>query len=120
MRTGFALFLSFGFVLAVSAFTVSAAEKKDKRRAVMIYKPRIEYPYEARRAGITGSGVVAVDVDYATGKVKRAYMLKSTGSSILDDAAMSSFREAKFLPGTFESPIKIPISYTGGKRLRTR
>ena len=119
MRTGFALFVYFVFVFAVGGPTAGAAEKNDKRRAVMIYKPVIDYPYEARRAGITGSGIVAVDVDYATGKVTRAYMLKSTGSSVLDRAAMSSFREAKFLPGTFESPIKIPISY-GGKPPRRR
>jgi outer membrane biosynthesis protein TonB len=74
MRTRFALLLLAGFVLAAGVLTTGAAEKKDKRRAAMIYKPRIEYPLEARRAGITGRGIVAVDVDYETGVVTRAYM----------------------------------------------
>jgi TonB family protein len=113
MRAAFGVLPFVGFVLAVGALSVSAAEKKDKRRAVMVYKPLIDYPSKARRARITGSGIVALEVDYATGTVTRAYMLKSTGSSILDDAAMSSFRKAKFLPGTFKNPIKIPITYGG-------
>jgi TonB family protein len=112
MRAGFGVLPLVGFVLLVGALSVSAAEK-NKRRAVMIYKPAIDYPSEARRPRITSSGIVALDVDYATGTVTRAYMLKSTGSPILDDAAMSSFRKAKFLPGTFKSPIKIPITYGG-------
>jgi TonB family protein len=78
----------------------------------MIYKPAIEYPYAARKAGITGSGVVAVEIDNATGKVTRAYMLKSTGSRILDDAALSAFRNARFA-GTFHAPVKIPITFGG-------
>lgn len=110
MRTWFATFLLLALVGTADS---GAAPQKDKRRAAMIYKPFIDYPYKARRAGITGSGVVAVDVEHVTGKVVRAYMLKSTGSSILDDAAISAFRQAKFLPGSFDSPIKIPISFGG-------
>src|SRR5258708_1802175 len=113
MRTGFAVLLLVGLGLIAGIGPAGAAEKKDKRRAVMIWKPHIDYPAEARRAGITGSGVVAVEVDCVTGKVTRAYMLKSTGSVILDDAAMSAFRQAKFLPGSFGSPIRIPISFGG-------
>ena len=77
----------------------------------MIYKPPIVYPYEARKAGITGSGVVAVEID-KKGNVTKAYMLKSTGSRILDDAAISAFRQAKFA-GNFRSPTKIPIQFGG-------
>ena len=95
--------------------SLSADEKKyhfPPGRAAMIYKPRIEYPYEARKRGITGSGIVAVEIDKATGTVTKAYMLKSTGSRILDDAAVSAFRTAKFA-GDFRSPVKIPIQFGG-------
>jgi TonB family protein len=112
MRTGFAI-LFVGLGLIAGACSAGAATKKDKRRAVMIYKPPITYPYKARREGIKGSGVVALEVDYVSGKVTRAFMLKSTGSAILDDAALSAFRKAKFLPGSFENPIKIPITFGG-------
>jgi TonB family protein len=54
----------------------------------------------------------AVEIDKATGTVTKAYMLKSTGSRILDDAAISAFRTAKFA-GDFRSPVKIPIQFGG-------
>jgi TonB family protein len=97
-----------------TAVSLSADEKKyhfPPGRAAMIYKPRIEYPYEARKAGITGRGVVALEIDKATGTVTKAYMLKSTGSRILDDAAISAFRTAKFA-GAIHS-VKIPIQFGG-------
>jgi TonB family protein len=84
-----------------TAVSLSADEKKyylPPGRAAMIYKPPIEYPYEARKRGITGRGVIALEIDKATGTVTKAYMLKSTGSRILDDAAMSA---------AFDSPASL-------------
>ena len=118
MRTGFAVLLLVGLGLIAAAGPAGAATKKDKRRAIMTYKPFIDYPAAARRAGITGRGVVAVEVDYVTGTVTRAYMLKTTGSDILDRAAMAAFRRARFLPGSFDSPIRIPIQF-GGDPMQT-
>lgn len=82
-------------------------------RAAVISRAPISYPYEARRAGITGSGVVVIEIDRPTGKVKSAHMAPSTGSSILDNAALSSFRQWRFKPG-IASAIKIPITFSFG------
>ena len=79
-------------------------------KAAMIYKPRIEYPYEARRSKVTGSGVIVVSVG-PDGSVTDASMGQSTGSSILDNAATSAFRRARFKPGTVPK-VKIPITFT--------
>jgi len=79
-------------------------------KAAMIYKPRIEYPYEARRSKVTGSGVIVVSVG-PDGSVTEASMGQSTGSSILDNAATSAFRRARFKPGTVPK-VKIPITFT--------
>jgi periplasmic protein TonB len=79
-------------------------------RAAMIFKPNIQYPYEAKRARITGSGVIVVSVT-PSGSVSSASMGKSTGSSILDNAATSAFRSARFKPGTVPT-VKIPITFT--------
>jgi TonB family protein len=75
--------------------------------------PRPDYPYEARRQRITGSGIVIMEIDRATGKVTEARMLLSTGSAILDDAALYAFRRWQFKAGT-PGPIKVPIAFTTG------
>ena len=79
-------------------------------RAAMIFKPNIQYPYEAKRSKITGSGVIVVSVT-SSGSVSSASMGKSTGSAILDNAATSAFRSARFKPGTVPT-VKIPITFT--------
>lgn len=76
----------------------------------MIFKPRIQYPYEARRSKITGSGTIVVSVG-SDGSVTDASMGASTGSPILDNAATSAFRGARFKPGTVPR-VRIPITFT--------
>lgn len=79
-------------------------------KAAMIFKPTVVYPYEARRMKATGSGVIVVSVS-PSGSVTDASMGQSTGSSILDNAATSTFRSARFKPGTAPK-VKIPITFT--------
>jgi protein TonB len=79
-------------------------------KAAMIFKPNIQYPYEARRSKITGSGVIVVSVGPG-GEVTDASMGQSTGSPILDNSATSAFRRARFKPGTVPR-VKIPITFT--------
>ena len=79
-------------------------------KAAMVFKPNIQYPYEAKRARTTGSGVVIVSVG-PSGNVTGATMGKSTGSPILDNAATSAFRSARFKPGTVPQ-VRIPITFT--------
>jgi protein TonB len=82
-----------------------------RAKALAINSPRPPYPYEARAKRITGSGVIVATVDAASGDVTNASVAKSTGSSILDDAAVSAFRRWKFRPGTV-SRVNIPITFT--------
>ncbi|PYL10136.1 MAG: hypothetical protein DME34_01095 [Verrucomicrobia bacterium] len=80
-------------------------------KALATYAPRPQYPYEARSRHITGSGVCVVDVDVGSGSVTGASMAQSIGSPILDNAAMSAFRQWRFRPGSV-SKVKIPITFT--------
>jgi TonB family protein len=80
-------------------------------KAVAISAPRPEYPYEAKRSHITGSGVCVVSVDTASGSVNDASMATSTGNSILDNATVSAFKRWRFKPGTV-SRVRIPITFT--------
>jgi periplasmic protein TonB len=90
--------------------TAGASGPAPTGKAAMIYKPSIQYPYEARRSKITGSGVIVVSVG-PDGSVNDASMGSSTGSPILDNAATSAFRRARFKPGTVPR-VKIPITFT--------
>jgi protein TonB len=82
-----------------------------RAKALAINSPRPGYPYEARSKRITGSGVCVATVDAASGNVTGASMTQSTGSPILDNSALSAFRQWRFRPGTV-SQVRIPITFT--------
>ena len=79
-------------------------------RAAMIFKPNLQYPYEAKRARMTGSGIIVCSVN-PSGGVTGCNMGKSTGHAVLDNAATSAFRSARFKPGTVPQ-VRIPITFT--------
>jgi len=80
-------------------------------RAIAVYAPPPTYPHEARARKEMGSGVVIVTIDPATGNVTTAVMASSTGSKILDQAALTAFRQWRFRPGTVKK-VRIPIHFT--------
>ena len=94
---------------AVGGFagTVSASSAK----TVAIAAPRPDYPYEARRNRITGSGVMLMNVDRPSGRVTNVEVTQSTGSPILDHAATSAFKRWRFQPGAV-SRVRVPITFT--------
>jgi protein TonB len=79
-------------------------------KALAVNAPRPEYPYEARRQRITGSGVALLTVD-GGGIVTSVTMLRSTGNAILDQATISGLRRWRFKPGTV-STVQTPVTYT--------
>jgi protein TonB len=81
-------------------------------RAQAVFSPRPQYPYEARRAKQTGSGVCVLSIDPGSGNVTDAEMSQSTGSPILDSATVSAFKRWRFRPGTPYSKVRVPITYT--------
>jgi TonB family protein len=87
-------------------------------KALAIYAPRPQYPYEARARRQVGAGVAILAVDPNTGVVKKAEMAISTGHGVLDNAALEAFREWRFKPGTV-SKVKIPIRFTMGGSVTT-
>lgn len=80
-------------------------------RAVAVSMPRPNYPYEARSRKITGNGVCVVTVDPSSGAVTNATMAQSLGNPILDNSALSAFRQWRFKPGSVSS-VRIPITFT--------
>ena len=105
-------FRAFAILLVFAAG--AAAEKApivSGAEAVAVFTPRPEYPYEARLRRVTGSGIARMEVDIATGKVTRAYMQESTGSTILDKEALRAFQKWRFVPGTVVG-ARVPITFT--------
>src|SRR5260370_25434746 len=86
------------------------AMSMSRAKALAINAPRPQYPYEARSRKITGSGVCVVTVDPGSGNVTGASVPQSIGNPILDNAALSAFREWRFRPGTV-SQLRIPITF---------
>jgi TonB family protein len=80
-------------------------------KALTMYAPRPVYPYEARRGGITGSGIAQLTVNPEIGNVIDARMAQSTGSSVLDSATVDALRNWRFKTGVV-SNIQVPVTYT--------
>jgi TonB family protein len=80
-------------------------------KALATYAPRPQYPYEARSRRVTGTGVCVVEVDAGSGSVTSVSMASSLGNPILDNAALSAFRQWRFKPGSV-SKVRIPLTFT--------
>lgn len=90
---------------------VAGSTSISSAKALAIHAPRPQYPYEARRDRITGSGVILVQVDRSSGLVTSTTVSQSTGSSVLDNAATTAFKRWRFKPGTVTT-VRIPVTFT--------
>jgi len=79
-------------------------------KAVATSAPLPDYPYQAKQARVTGSGICNLVVDSTNGRVTSATMAQSTGSQILDKVTTNTFGRWLFKPGTV-SQVKVPITY---------
>jgi periplasmic protein TonB len=77
------------------------------------HNPAPGYPDAARRRRLEGTVVVRIAVD-ATGAAIACTVAASSGSSLLDDAALAAARRWRFTtgPGTLEQPFRFAL--TGG------
>ena len=107
---------SFALVLMLSGMSVAALHAQvGTPRAVAqppkaIYTPGPVYRPEWAKQGLLGKGVVLVTIDEQTGKVTGVRMLQSTGNKQLDGAALETYSQWRFQPGT-GSQVKVPIEF---------
>jgi periplasmic protein TonB len=94
------------------ASTVAAAPKPaaEAPRARMLAVPKPVYPPEAVRQRVEGAGQFRIDMDFATGKPTRVVVVKSTGSVLLDNAAVAALRQWRAAPGTIKV-INLPLVF---------
>jgi TonB family protein len=95
----------------IASFTRRAVASFGLVRASVMYAPRPIYPYEARRQGMTGSGIALLSVDPVGGNVTNVRITRSCGSVILDNATLDAFRRWRFKPDCAPS-VEVPITYT--------
>ena len=86
------------------------------------YTPRPDYPSRARALHIKGSGIFRLLVSVQTGLVKSLGVEHSTGSEILDTAAVNTLRRWRFKPDILRGylgphyrwdtvTIRVPVNY---------
>jgi len=79
-------------------------------KSLAISAPLPDYPYEARRAHVSGSGVCVMTVNTASGNVTSAIMTESTGNALLDKITTDTLGRWRFKTGTV-SQVQVPITY---------
>jgi TonB family protein len=78
-----------------------------------IFAPPPNYPAEAKARHFTGTGLFALHIR-PNGHVERVDTIQSIGHSILDDAAVTAFRQWRFDPKKTTWVLRIPIRYFDG------
>jgi TonB family protein len=80
-----------------------------------IYSPQPIYRAEWVNQSLTSKGIVLVTIDPKTGVVTGTRMLQSTGSKLLDGAALKAYSKWRFKAGSVPQ-IKMPIEFASGPR----
>jgi TonB family protein len=102
--------LVFAFVRLVQFACATSAqalfELGGEQQKFAVYTPQPQYPPEALTRNISGSGAFVIRVHVKTGRVVSVWASQSTGSSVLDAAAIRALSRWRFKPGAL-TPIGI-------------
>jgi TonB family protein len=89
---------------------VMTVEEADKKQ-LLLFAARPSYPYEARRAHVTGTGIFELRFDYNTGHLREIHVVKSTGADSLDGHAIGALKLWKAKPRSIHI-LRVPIGFT--------
>jgi TonB family protein len=106
---------SAGVLIAALGSVAHAQGVHPSVRPYVVKSVPTQYPAEARQRNIEGSGVLGGEVDFETGKVLSVRMEKSTGSKILDQAALRSYRQWQFKARLIRK-FRVPITFQMANR----
>lgn len=90
-----------------------ASQGAESQSPELVFNPAPRYPAEALAARLTGRVVVRV-VLAADGSVAEALVHRSSGSNLLDDAAVAAVRAWRFAPsenGAISRRLAVPINF---------
>ena len=86
------------------------ANREQPLRVVFAPNPSRYYPRDARRSGLQGTTVVKITID-VRGFVTRAVVQRSSGSRLLDDAAVALARAYRFSTGIRLRHTRLPVVF---------
>jgi len=126
MKQRFAFLLVFLLIAASSSGSSVITGEQATRLAISAPPP--EYPLEARARHIVGYGTFILHIQIRSGLVRQVEVDQSTGSLLLDSAAVAGLKKWRFKPGTLppishmhlrgtyphaseDSLIRVPINY---------
>ena len=89
--------------LVIGSARASMHATAEQARQWALSMPQPKYPEAARQHGISGSGFFKLRVQIKTGRVKHITTLRSTGSALLDTAAIQTLYQWRFKPGVLPS-----------------
>jgi TonB family protein len=75
----------------------------------VLYAPHFEYPARARDQRLEGSGLFEIHIN-PDGSVASVKALRTTGSNMLDAAAITGFRQWRFRAHTI-AVVRMPVQY---------
>jgi protein TonB len=75
-----------------------------------LYASRPEYPLAAQKRHWTGAGLFACNIR-SNGTVASVDVVRSTGHQMLDQAAITAFRQWRFEPGNKLKLVNIPMTF---------
>jgi protein TonB len=105
-RVAIVLFSLVSWTIALAAEHITVAIDQ-----AGLYYPTPEYPLEARRQHMTGTGIFVLEVDAPSGVVTRVRVVRSTGFPMLDKSAVTTLKRWRFRPNTV-AKIRIPITFS--------
>ena len=87
------------YTFAVTSLSAPVNGTLPPDAALAIYAPPPKYPVEALPRRISGSGIFLLRVHIPTGRVKQVIIGHTTGSPMLDTAAVQTLLQWRFKPG---------------------
>jgi TonB family protein len=81
----------------------------DQVARLAVDTPKPDYPLAARARHITGTGTFILNIQVRTGLVRYGEVEHSTGSALLDSAAIAALNKWRFKPGTLPMVAKMGL-----------
>ena len=87
-------------------------ERWPNPQATALSTPTPEYPDEAKKKHLRGSGYFDLHIDPYTGAVLSVHVKQSTGQSLLDNSAITAFKHWRFKPNAISSNrVRVPVTF---------
>ncbi len=102
--------------LCVTLSVVHAAEpttgEEALRQNLLVRHPVPQYPYEALRLKLTGSGLYQLKFDYDTGRLREVHVVRPCGKPVLDEASIAALKLWQAKPKSLHTILQ-PVTFWG-------